>query len=236
MKDNNEKPNQEYQYPDEEYVVEGEAHPANEQPTGLPQPNVNLLLDLWHANKRIIIISVAAIFIALLFKLFTGHKAQPVTAPVVVQPVQQENSLAVESQVNSQVQSALNASSQNKSAVDELRTEVQQLKAAVDSINSSQAQFSNTLGVLSDQINQIQESLQPKKAAVQKAPPVIPISYSLRAIIPGRAWIQGSDGSSASVAVGDMVKQYGVVQNVNAETGVVTTSSGKAITFNSDDS
>ncbi len=240
MKDDNKHSEQEYQYPEGEYVVDGEAHPAEQpQQAALPQPNMNMLADLWRANKRIIIITGIAIFVALLFKLFSGHKV-PEQAPVMVEPVQAAvttDQNAISAQASSQMQSALNAVNQNKAAIDELHNEVEQLKSAIDGVNSSQAQFSNSLSVLSEQIAQIQTALQPKKPAeAKKTVATIPVIYYLRAIIPGRAWIQGSDSSSRSVAVGDTLKQYGVVQSIDAENGVVTTSSGKIIGFNSDDS
>jgi len=235
MKDDNKAGDQEYQYPEGEYVVEGE---AQEPTAGLPPPNANLLADLWRANKRIIIITLIAVFLALMFKIFTGGKPKEMAAPVAVVPAQATviETPTMPMQQIDDVQNALSEGSQNKAAIDQLRNEVQQLKSAVDSINSAQAQFSNTLGVLSDQINQIQTSLQPKPVIKKAGPVIVPINYYLRAIVPGRAWIQGTDSSSRSVAVGDNVKQYGVVQNIDAEAGVVTTSSGKLIIFNSDDS
>ena len=243
MKDDDKNSNHEYQYPESEYVVDGETHPAeehDEQQSGhaaLPRPDMNMLLELWRSNKRIIIITGIAIFVALLFKLFSGHETEKAQAPVVVEPVQQPmDASLINNQGNVQVQSALNAASQNKAAIDELHNELEQLKSAVDGMNSAQAQFSNTLGMLSDQINQIQTALQPKPAAVKKQPVVVPITYYLRAVVPGRAWIQGTDGSSRSVAVGDVIKQYGAVQSIDAENGLVVTSSGKTIGFNSDDS
>ena len=246
MKDDNKNSDQGYQYPEGEYVVDGEVHPAEESAqaatAALPQPNMNMLLELWRSNKRVIIITASAFFVIMLFKIFSGHQTQE-QAPVVVEPVQSEELSAPPTNLmgDSQMQTAMSAAGQNKAAVDELHTEVEQLKTAIDGINSSQAQFSNTLSSLSDQINQIQvslASLQPKKAVIVKkaAPVVIPVTFYLRAIIPGRAWIQGSDSSSRSVAVGDTIRQYGVVQSIDAENGVVTTSSGKTIGFNSDDS
>ncbi len=231
MKDDKKDPDQQYQYPDEEYVVEGEAHRPDQ---GLPPPNVNTLLsDLWHANKRVIVITVIALFVALGLKLCTGkHKD---AAPAVVSAPVQAAPPVVKDMNAGQLQSAMDAANQNKVAVTELHTELQQLQSSIDSINSAQAQFSNTLAALTEQVNQIQASLQPKKPVVKKVAPRL-ISYTLRAIIPGRAWIQGSNGSAKSIAVGDSLKQYGTVQTINPDAGTVTTTSGKVITFNNDDS
>lgn len=60
-------------------------------------------------------------------------------------------------------------------------------------------------------------------------------SYVVRAVVPGRAWVEGSYGGTFSVTVGDTVPGMGVVTQVNAEHGEVLTEKGDVIKYGSDD-
>ncbi|MFN7098565.1 MAG: hypothetical protein ACK4PR_13580, partial [Gammaproteobacteria bacterium] len=59
--------------------------------------------------------------------------------------------------------------------------------------------------------------------------------YYVQAIIPGRAWLKNSSGQIITVAPGDPVPGYGTVTNIDAQNGVVTTSSGTKIVFGIDE-
>lgn len=74
------------------------------------------------------------------------------------------------------------------------------------------------------------ESKPPARPAVQKT------TYSIQAIIPGRAWLMSSDGKTLTVSQGSTVPGYGVVRVVNAQLGRVFTSSGRVIKFSQADS
>ncbi|MBU0456260.1 MAG: hypothetical protein ABIH77_01210 [Pseudomonadota bacterium] len=55
--------------------------------------------------------------------------------------------------------------------------------------------------------------------------------YFVKAVIPGRAWVQAADGSSMSVTVGDSVPGYGRVTGIDAFSGKLSTSSGISIQY-----
>ena len=56
------------------------------------------------------------------------------------------------------------------------------------------------------------------------------ITYNVQAVVPGRAWLMSSTGTSFSVAIGDKVEGLGVVVDIDALNGIVATSSGKLLT------
>ena len=127
----------------------------------------------------------------------------------------------------------------NGATVRQLQGQVQQLTNALNQSRAQQQQLNQSMMVLVSQVQQLTAQVkvlaQPKPVkvgkAVPKAPPVPVITYQLRAVVPGRAWIVASDGQSQSVAVGDHVEQYGTVQSIDADAGVVITTSGKTIKF-----
>lgn len=61
------------------------------------------------------------------------------------------------------------------------------------------------------------------------------IAYSVRAIVPGRAWIESPNGYKFSISVGDRVLGYGTVTQINADYGEVTFDGGDVIKYGSDD-
>lgn len=56
-------------------------------------------------------------------------------------------------------------------------------------------------------------------------------NYYVKAIVPGRAWIQMDGDQTMSVAEGDTVPGYGRITKIDAEHGMVATSSGRMIPF-----
>jgi len=81
----------------------------------------------------------------------------------------------------------------------------------------------------------IQNQTKPlKKIAEKKKETPKPIYY-VRAIIPNRVWLTTPDGSTLTLAVGDKLTGYGLVDAINAEQGIVTFSSGAVIGYSPDD-
>ena len=62
------------------------------------------------------------------------------------------------------------------------------------------------------------------------------ITYTLQSIVPGRAWVKSSEGEYMTLSTGKQLPQYGVVESINADQGIVTTSSGKTIVYGANDS
>jgi intracellular multiplication protein IcmG len=60
-------------------------------------------------------------------------------------------------------------------------------------------------------------------------------SYVIRAILPGRAWIEGAGGGAFSVMEGDRVPGSGTVSKIDPENGEVTMDTGDVIKYGSDD-
>lgn len=59
--------------------------------------------------------------------------------------------------------------------------------------------------------------------------------FYLKAVVPGRAWLQAADGTTTTIGLGQTLSGYGHVVEIDAAQGFVLTSSGEVIRFNSDD-
>ena len=62
------------------------------------------------------------------------------------------------------------------------------------------------------------------------------VKYYVEAVIPGRAWLIGSNSTTITVSVGTPIPGYGHVRIIDAAQGRVLTSSGKIMRFSQDDS
>ena len=84
--------------------------------------------------------------------------------------------------------------------------------------------------------HQAQKRAPPKAMAKARGPVAKPMNYYVQAVIPGRAWLIATNGSTLTVRQGSSVRGYGVVQSIDAVQGRVNTSSGRVIRFSQDDS
>ena len=50
--------------------------------------------------------------------------------------------------------------------------------------------------------------------------------YYVQAVIPGRAWLKGADGSALTITVGSTIPGYGKVRSIDPYSGIVSISSG----------
>ena len=250
---------QEYQFPYEEYMEdmhstesepEQEENPLEETPLVTEKREISAekskIGEIFAKNKRFIIIVGAVVVVASIFAFMRSQNKAPeaipapkqesvtVSAPVTPPPV---DTRVIEQLVNLK-QDAINSNG----AISQLQRQVQQLDANLIQARAAQQQLNQSMMVLVSQVKQLTEEVKSqaikheeiKKPEHQVKEPAVtapPLTFQIRAVVPGRAWIVASDGQSFSVAVGDHIPQYGAVQGINADDGVVATSSGKNIRF-----
>ena len=208
-----------------------------------PAPSSGLA-KIWEQHKRMIIIIGAVVVIGLTFGIMRTLKSHSEPAPAIDQPaapavVQAPIAQPVtDPQITDQLTELKQESINNSVATRQLQSQVLQLTNSLNQTRTNQQQLNQSLMVLVGQVQQLTSELKtlshPKPVKVE-APAPKPvekvITYQIRAVVPGRAWIVNSDGESQSVAIGDVVPQYGNVQSIDADTGVVITTSGKTIKF-----
>ncbi len=240
---------EEYQFPQDDYIEDLQVEQPASETEAQEKPGLDIeapapagLASMWASNKRMIIGIGVLVVVAIVFSVMrvmhkpadtisTAPAAGPV-ATVVQQPI-------IDPQVIAQLTSLKSDSMNNGAVIRQLQAQVQQLTNALNQARAQQQQSNQSLMILVSQVQQLTAQVkaltQPKLVKVGKAAPKVDlapvITFQLRAVVPGRAWIVGSDGQSQSVAVGDHVDQYGTVQSIDADAGVVITTSGKTIKF-----
>lgn len=108
-----------------------------------------------------------------------------------------------------------------------INNEIEALKEAVSSHD-----VTSDISEIKQAINDIMQQIKPKPEP--KPEPKEKLEYfHLRAAQEGRAYIQNdTTGQTTSVAIGDHVKTYGTIEVIDAEQGIIKTSSGRLIEFN----
>ena len=159
--------------------------------------------------------------------------------PVVSTPAPVEKEVVVEQNSdNSQVTNQLEKQQQ---AINSISEDTEFLEKAQAEINGKIDKLSRQVEMVITHLDNMMEeakekqvkeerALQLRKEQIQanKAPPV---TYYIRAVVEGRAWLETADGKEATVSVGQNVKDYGTVVGIYVNQGIVTTTSGRVITF-----
>jgi intracellular multiplication protein IcmG len=133
-----------------------------------------------------------------------------------------------------------------------VRTEVSAIGQQVNTVNNNISQLSNQIAALNQTVTnltsqltkqseeldalKVREKTHQMKRMVHHKSTTKRIMYYVQAIIPGRAWLIGTNGSTLTVREGTKVPGYGVVQLIDSIQGKVVINSGQIIRFSQEDS
>lgn len=244
---------------EEELLSSEETNPSEDVPP------VNRL-EVTNVKRNALIVVVLVVLIMILYKfmgaVFFDKKTTvktdapvitaPAPTPVPVQqipaapvpaPVPQTSGTNVDAQINQKL-SALEISQQS------MRTDVTSVNSQISGIstnlNTLVAKISELEGIIStlntkldDQTRVIEQltirrtvkkvHYAPRRAAHYP-------KYYIQAVIPGRAWLIATNGSTLTVREGTIIAGYGTVKLIDPNQGRITTSSGQIIRFSQEDS
>lgn len=245
--DKNQDNEEEFQFTEEEEEGQKYQSPASASPV-MAEDN--------SARRKKLILLIAGIVVVLfivykLYGLFTAGPAKvALTPPSVPKPA------VAAMPVAAAPAPAPAISSTKPEEGDVLGKKVSGLEQAVVQVGQTQENLQNQIAGLSSAVSEIQNNLalmsqkitdlsqkkpaekakktiehKPVKKVVKKMPVSPASTYYVKALIQGRAWLQSNNGATFTVGVGDSLAGYGIVQNIDANSGTVTTSSGKIIGF-----
>lgn len=166
----------------------------------------------------------------------------PTPTPIIQQP--QPVTTTNDNDINQKV-SAIELSQQTvKAEVSSVGQQVGTVNNNINNLNAQIANLNQVIGNLSTQvakqsaeINMLMARYRPKpvKRVIQQIR-VQRVIYYIQAVIPGRAWLIGSNGSTLTVREGTKIAGYGIVKLIDSMQGRVLTSSGQVIRFSQEDS
>ena len=162
---------------------------------------------------------------------------QPKSLPTYTQGGMNESQFLRLEKLNTDLQTQIkDLASQMKNLQSNVDATTENLKLASEQI----IQMANKIGNTSHQNIARQQSKLKKMSSFslpnQTKETVSKLQCALQAIIPGRAWLNCSNGETLTVRQGTKIINYGVVRYIDAASGRVLTSSGQIITFSQEDS
>lgn len=146
----------------------------------------------------------------------------PAAGTAIAQPVTDAASLSATSQ---QLMNQMNAAYQQKMSEYDAQTKATQEQMQM---------LTSRVAMMESQINQLVQALT-RQNTVQEAPQAPPVveskssSYSVQAIIPGRAWLRSANGETVTVTENDMIKDLGRVTKIDPYNGVVEINTGTKV-------
>ncbi|MGB6977241.1 MAG: hypothetical protein WBE18_07305 [Gammaproteobacteria bacterium] len=225
----------EYQYDGEEF---GE-HLGSESPIQPPRSRLKAIL----LNRRVLILVgvVVAVFIIYQYLSRESHVLPEVALEKQAQQKSVENQHAMVSVENpvpniatpsteglqTQVENLAQIAQQNQAQIQQLQANFQQTQSLLTQVGRHIEDLGGQVQNLDQRLATVSISRETKKSRAVAPRPV----YTVRAIIPGRAWLETSRGRTLSVKVGDEIPRYGQVQIIDAAQGVVITSLGDTLQF-----
>lgn len=251
------KPTDEYHYSDSDSQDNPFAGQDEAQPLKPETSNSNPV-----RRNALIVIGVVVVFFVMyrfIAPYFSGSKesikpalppvAQTMSAPVqpTPAPVVAPQNLPVVKEADEQLKKTVSTIEINqqglRSDINSLNGQMQGLNTKLDELSSQINRLNQALGALSNQVAQqshdvsaLMVKAQPPKPKSKAGPAMPQVTYYIQAVIPGRAWLIGSNGSILTVREGIKIGGYGLVQLIDPMQGRVVTSSGKIIRFSPQDS
>ena len=130
------------------------------------------------------------------------------------QQMVQQNSASIGQNIQSVI-TTLQENNKDAQAIAALETQFQTLNQQIGKYNQNLANLNNRLNTLQGQLS----ILLAKETASEE-------QLTLRAVVPGRAWLVDGKGRTISVVEGSQLGTFGIVTDIDATRGTVTTSSG----------
>lgn len=106
-----------------------------------------------------------------------------------------------------------------------LDSQISDLQATVASLEMRLSELDNRLNVRVEQIHELTQPIVREQNIKPK------VKYYVHAIIPGRAWLKTSGGSTITVSTGETLNGFGTVDVIDVNKGTVHFSGGETIGF-----
>ena len=211
--------------------------------------------DLMYMGIMALIIAVMLYILYSMFFAATTDKNQKIE-PVKVEAVQQptpvikpvetprpiENIVAkLDPKDRQKIDQQTQNISENENKINEILEESHYMTAMVRKLGKAKEKIDNRFQELEAEVDRLVATTEQAQAKIEalekqlaekekpKAKAKPEITYSLQAVVEGRAWIENSNGHNQTVKVGDVLPDYGVITKIDAVNSLVYSSSGKII-------
>ena len=169
-------------------------------------------------------------------ELTSDNKTQNSTVALPSSPQPVQTSSSTDSAVTT-LQAQLD---KDERLIEELTQKLTVVEAKQQELLNYKSQMYNKIQYLStyslqlnDKITKIEDKFKPKKKEAVKTTKKL-VTYNIRALVQGRAWLVDSNNTSVTVVEGESLKDYGKIKQIYPAQGLITTTSGRVIQFMND--
>jgi intracellular multiplication protein IcmG len=181
-------------------------------------------------KKRILIVIGIIIFLFIAYQFVVPRPSKKPLTPAPATPTGVADLTTTAGQI-----AQLNQKfSQNSAKLTMLEQELDKAQSVLTNMQGSVNNLNTAVGELAKVVQQLeQKQRQAEMAAKKKKMP--PMVYHVRAIVPGRAWLESKDGKLVTVRPGTKLNSYGKVTVIDVDNGVVKTDLGYVIKYGESD-
>jgi hypothetical protein len=138
------------------------------------------------------------------------------------QKVVKDSSKSISDQVSGLKTSLNDMSQSSQTTSSAVSTKLEQINSEMKSVDGKLDEYNKSISSVQTVLEKTQQQL--KLILAQRAEDIT--HYTLRAVVPGRAWLVDGEGRTITIVQGQELKDYGTVEEINDKLGVVTMSSG----------
>ena len=159
----------------------------------------------------------------------------PVTPPVPVQQsvepetTTQQVSSTDQKKIDNNVQELIDEQNYLTAMVRKLSSSNQDVQNRFNDLESEIDDLVSKNETMQKQIEDLQKKLQPKETVSK---PKALTTYTVEAVVEGRAWLVSSTGTNKTVKVGDKLTDYGNISKIDTVNSIVYTTSNRQIKVN----
>ena len=217
---NYQNPEQEYKLKEEEYGAEPSAPEESKEPEQSTGPEFMKRIPKikFPINKKLLFV-IAIIII--LFIIYQFIRPKP-TKELALSPEDFQTS------VTQQLSELTQKFNQNSAKITNIEDELNRIQSLASKTDGVVNNLKKMVGELSKNVQQL--TLERKAVEITKIRKIKPkITYHVRAIVSGRAWLEAGDGTTVTVRPGSKLNDYGTVTKIDAREGIVKTDLGFVI-------
>ena len=201
-------------------------------------------------NPRVLTVVGGIFAIYILLHLFSSGDEEPIDQQVddVATTALADFEMPVESPEVSFIEPTVSMTSIDQMLSESTETQQRRddMEEEIASLNRQSKDFRSKIKMIDDKLDRLSNLMEKSNKQISaliekdveredKKPEIVLEDYQVRAVIEGRAWLQDQTGNNITVKVGDKIPTYGRVTEIRPIEGVVLTTSGRVISFGSDD-
>lgn len=154
----------------------------------------------------------------------------PITSATASAAISDDQMAQIQNTMQQKIAGVAQQLTSGQESIVSLNRSISKIQQDILAMSQKVEQLTATTQQLLSKMEKMKATKMTKKKVVKP-----PVAYHIRAIVPGRVWLESADGRSVTLRVGDKLEGYGEVVNIVPRQGMVIMSNGSIIQYGVDD-